>query len=120
MAMSAVPVAMSQQVAYSVLPSMIYDKKRRGISPFALLHFPASSRSSLEGFGLTRQLLTSGLEMATVRCKDLENQKLEDYRKCGYASSKMCFSLKERKKKIHNNLHLSFSGCFSKHPNNMD
>lgn len=30
MAMSAVPVAMSLQVAYSVLPSMIYDKKRRG------------------------------------------------------------------------------------------
>lgn len=30
MAMSAVPVAMSLQVAYSVLPNMIYDNKRRG------------------------------------------------------------------------------------------
>lgn len=48
MAMSALPVAMSLQVAYSVLPSMIYDKKRRGkalISPFALLHFSALSRA---------------------------------------------------------------------------
>lgn len=76
MAMSAVPVAMSLQVAYSVLPSMIYDKKRRGeslISPFALLHFPASSKSSLEGFGLTQQLQAFGLEMATIKCKDVEN-----------------------------------------------
>lgn len=30
MAMGIVPVAMSLEVAYSVLPSMIYDKKGRG------------------------------------------------------------------------------------------
>lgn len=43
MAIGIVPVAMSQEVAYSVLPSMIYNKKVRGeslTSPFTLLHFP--------------------------------------------------------------------------------
>lgn len=30
MAMGVVPVAVSLEVAYSVLPSMIYDKKGRG------------------------------------------------------------------------------------------
>lgn len=43
MAIGIVPVAMSQEVAYSVLPSMIYDKKVKGeslTSPFTLLHFP--------------------------------------------------------------------------------
>lgn len=47
MAMGIVPVAMSLEVAYSVLPSMIYDKKREGeslTSPFALLHFSISSK----------------------------------------------------------------------------
>lgn len=37
MAMGMVPVAMSLEVAYSVLPSMIYDKKGRGgISDFTI------------------------------------------------------------------------------------
>lgn len=46
MAMGIVPVAMSLEVAYSVLPSMIYDKKGGGplTSPFALVHFPISSK----------------------------------------------------------------------------
>lgn len=50
MAMGIVPVAMSLEVAYSVLPSMIYDKKGRGeslTSPFALLHFSILSKRSL-------------------------------------------------------------------------
>lgn len=50
MAMGIVPVAMSLELAYSVLPSMIYDKKREGeslTSPFALLHFSILSNRSL-------------------------------------------------------------------------
>ncbi len=66
MAMGIVPVAMSLEVAYSVLPSMIYDEKRRGeslTSPFALLHFSISSKEFFWGIGLTQQLHTSGLEI---------------------------------------------------------
>lgn len=50
MAMSTAPVATSPQVACSFLPSMIHDSKKRGnlIPPFALLHFQAASKSSLE------------------------------------------------------------------------
>lgn len=50
MAVGIVPVAMSVEGAYSVLPSMIYDKRGRGdslTSPFALLHFSISSKRSL-------------------------------------------------------------------------
>lgn len=51
MAMSAVPVAMSLQVAYSVLPSMIYDnKKGEGISDFTICP-PALSSIIQEQFG---------------------------------------------------------------------
>lgn len=46
MAMGKMPVAMSVEVAYSVLPSVIYDKKR-GICDFTihhLLHFSIFSK----------------------------------------------------------------------------
>lgn len=61
MAMSTAPVATSPQVAYSLLPSVIHDSKKRGgslIPPFALLHFQAASR--IGGTGLTQQRRTSG------------------------------------------------------------
>lgn len=51
MAMGVVPVAMSLEVAYSVLPNLIYDKKGRGgISDFTICppaHFSISSKRSL-------------------------------------------------------------------------
>lgn len=66
MAMGIVPVAMSLEVAYSVLPSMIYDEKGRGgISDFTICP-PALFRIVQEDFGgsgLTQQLHTSGLEI---------------------------------------------------------
>lgn len=64
MAMGIVPVAMSLELAYSVLPSMIYDKKREGgisdftICPLALFHIV---QQEFRGIGLTGQLHTSGL-----------------------------------------------------------
>lgn len=66
MAMGIVPVAMSLEVAYSVLPSMIYDKKREGgisdftICPTALFHI---IQEEFWGIGLTQQLHTSGLKI---------------------------------------------------------
>lgn len=66
MAMHTVPVAMSLEVAYSVLPSMIYDEKREGgisdftICPPALFHI---IQKEFGGIGLTQQLHTSGLEI---------------------------------------------------------
>lgn len=56
MAMGIVPVAMSLELAYSVLPSMIYDKKREGgisdftICPLALFHIV---QQEFRGIGLT-------------------------------------------------------------------
>lgn len=78
-------------------------EKESVISPFALLHFPASFRSSLEGFGLTWQLLTSGLEMATIRCKDLKKKKkktgtLQKIRMC---IKQNVFFSKVKKKRLH-------------------
>lgn len=63
MAIGIAPVAMSLEVAYSVLPSMIYDKKVRGeslTSPFALLHFPIFAQKEFWGVRLTQQPHTSG------------------------------------------------------------
>lgn len=65
MRMGNVPVAISLQVAYFMLPNMIYDKKKGGgrnlvTSPFALLHFYIA-REEFRGIGLTQQLHTSGL-----------------------------------------------------------
>lgn len=65
MAMVIVPVAMSLEVAYSVLPSMIYDKRGRGgfsdfICPPALSLF---IQKEFGGIGLTKQLHTSGLDL---------------------------------------------------------
>lgn len=80
MAMGIVPVAMSLEVAYSVLPSMIYDKKREGgisdftICPLALFHI---FQKEFGAIGLTWQEHTSGLELQYI-CMPLANNHLKE------------------------------------------
>lgn len=80
MAIGIAPVAMSLEVAYSVLPSMIYDKKVRGgisdftICPPALSHFcpkgvlgsPIDTATAHIWSGAAAKHL---LEPVSVRCK---------------------------------------------------